>query len=221
MFKKGWNHLTPKPPQNLQERWHRAAIERVFHPEIIQNVKVVEKGKQTKLFINISLFFFAIFFFFEMRNSVIFVFYENKTIKIKKGKLDTMEWRQFFETTAIKEGTAASANMSESEFEEFRRLSPWHDIPFGFESTHDGELYFNYINEIPLGTRAKMEIATKEAWNPIKQDIKKGNLRYFKYGDIPFNYGCIPQTWEDPSIQSFHSEPGLGLFVCLFLLLFV
>ena len=25
-----------------------------------------------------------------------------------------------------------------------------------------------------------------------------GELRTFKYGKIPFNYGAIPQTWEDP-----------------------
>lgn len=33
----------------------------------------------------------------------------------------------------------------------------------------------NYVNEIPLHSRAKMEIATEEADNPIKQDIKKVN----------------------------------------------
>jgi inorganic pyrophosphatase len=35
--------------------------------------------------------------------------------------------------------------------------------------------------------------------NPIKQDEKKGQLREFKKGDIFFNYGCFPQTWEDPT----------------------
>jgi len=33
------------------------------------------------------------------------------------------------------------------------------------------------VFEIPKGQRAKMEIATKEALNPIKQDIKKEKLR--------------------------------------------
>ena len=33
---------------------------------------------------------------------------------------------------------------------------------------------------------------------PIKQDEKKGVLREFKKGDIFFNYGCFPRTWEDP-----------------------
>ncbi len=57
-------------------------------------------------------------------------------------------------------------------------------------------------------TRGKMEIATKEAFNPIKQDVKKGELRYFKLGDIPFNYGCLPQTWEDPAFA--HPDTRLG-----------
>lgn len=47
--------------------------------------------------------------------------------------------------------------------------------------------------------RKKYEIATDELGNPIKQDTKKGQLREFKKGDIYFNYGCFPQTWEDPT----------------------
>lgn len=75
-----------------------------------------------------------------------------------------------------------------------KKVSPWHDIPL-----RAGNGLYNYVNEIPKGTRAKMEIATDEDATPIKQDIKKGALRYFNYGDIPFNYGCLPQTWEDPN----------------------
>lgn len=63
------------------------------------------------------------------------------------------------------------------------------------------------MNEIPKGTRAKMEISTTEASNPIKQDIKNGKLREFAYGKIPFNYGALPQTWENPIL----SHPVLGL----------
>ena len=40
------------------------------------------------------------------------------------------------------------------------KMSPWHDIPL-----KNGE-YFNFINEIPKFTKAKMEVATKEEWNP-------------------------------------------------------
>jgi inorganic pyrophosphatase len=52
-----------------------------------------------------------------------------------------------------------------------------------------------------------MEIATKEENNPIKQDVKKGALRTFKYGDLPFNYGALPQTWEDPNQQGTWIDP--------------
>jgi inorganic pyrophosphatase len=49
-------------------------------------------------------------------------------------------------------------------------------------------------------TKAKMEVATKEEYNPIAQDIKKGNLRDY-HGPIFWNYGCLPQTWEDPGVK--------------------
>eukprot|EP00461_Guttulinopsis_vulgaris_P002065 UN02066 len=41
----------------------------------------------------------------------------------------------------------------------------------------------------------------------IKQDVKNGQLRHFKYGKMPFNYGALPQTWEDPR----HIDPGMKL----------
>ena len=54
----------------------------------------------------------------------------------------------------------------------------------------------------------QFEIATKEPLNPIKQDEKKGELRAFKKGDIYFNYGCFPRTWEDP--EFIHPDVGVG-----------
>ncbi|CAJ1399661.1 unnamed protein product [Effrenium voratum] len=74
-----------------------------------------------------------------------------------------------------------------------QRLSPWHDIPL---RNPDGS--YNFICEIPKWTRKKYEIATGEAMNPIKQDVKNGVLREYKWGDMLFNYGAFPQTWEDP-----------------------
>lgn len=59
----------------------------------------------------------------------------------------------------------------------------------------DGTL--NLICEIPRETSAKKEVATDEANNPIKQDAKKGELRFYPY-DIHWNYFLFPQTWEDP-----------------------
>jgi inorganic pyrophosphatase len=37
-----------------------------------------------------------------------------------------------------------------------------------------------------------------EESNPIKQDTKKGKLRFYPY-NINWNYGFLPQTWEDPA----------------------
>lgn len=45
-----------------------------------------------------------------------------------------------------------------------------------------------------------MEIATKEANNPVAQDKKNGKLRDY-HGPIYWNYGALPQTWEDPNVN--------------------
>ncbi len=37
-----------------------------------------------------------------------------------------------------------------------------------------------------------------EQTTPIKQDVKKGKLRFYPY-NINWNYGLLPQTWEDPA----------------------
>jgi len=81
-------------------------------------------------------------------------------------------------------------------------ISPWHDIPLKAESGA-----YNMVVEIPKMSKAKMEIATKEESNPIAQDIKKGNLRDY-HGPIFWNYGCLPQTWEDPNAE----HPELKVF---------
>lgn len=81
------------------------------------------------------------------------------------------------------------------------QISPWHDIPL---YNADGSV--NFICEIPKWTRKKMEIATGEPFNPIKQDTKNGKLREYTWGDMMFNYGALPQTWEDPS----HTTEGTG-----------
>eukprot|EP00937_MAST-01D_sp_MAST-1D-sp2_P000298 g298.t1 len=78
--------------------------------------------------------------------------------------------------------------------ETMTQISPWHDVPL---NNPDGS--YNFICEIPKWTRRKMEIATGEGFNPIKQDTKNGKLREYKWGDMMFNYGAMPQTWEDPA----------------------
>jgi len=84
---------------------------------------------------------------------------------------------------------------------QLKQISPWHDIPL---YTPCGNI--NMVVEIPKWSRAKFEIATGEEFNPIKQDTKNGKLRDYNYGDMLFNYGAFPQTWEDPS----HVTPDTG-----------
>ena len=79
-------------------------------------------------------------------------------------------------------------------------ISPWHDIPLFAD---EGNRNYNMVVEIPRWTNAKMEISTKEPLNPIKQDVKNGALRYvrnpFPHKGYIWNYGALPQTWEDPN----------------------
>merc|ERR1719428_1395211 len=76
-----------------------------------------------------------------------------------------------------------------------KAISPWHDVPL---SAGDG--VYNAVFEIPKMTKPKMEVATKEEGNPIAQDEKKGKLRDY-HGPIFWNYGMLPQTWEDPNVE--------------------
>jgi len=58
-------------------------------------------------------------------------------------------------------------------------------------------------------TSAKMEVM-KDRWsNPIMQDTNKdGSARYYTYGVPFFNYGLLPQTWEDPNLISAEGYGG-------------
>ena len=65
------------------------------------------------------------------------------------------------------------------------------------------------VVEVPRWSNAKMEIDTKAPLNPIIQDEKKNKLRFvanvFPYHGYIFNYGAIPQTWEDPNHTDKHT----------------
>jgi len=126
-------------------------------------------------------------------NSGLIVDYDafEKCVTEQKGDQGTLDWRMHFKSASVGGNT-----------EDEGEISCWHDIPLVVKKTG----MFNYVNEIPKGDLAKMECATKERWNPIKQDVKKGKLRFFSYGTIPFNYGFLPQTWEDPTRKSEFSD---------------
>jgi inorganic pyrophosphatase len=90
-------------------------------------------------------------------------------------------------------------------------ISPFHDVPL-YPNPADHSIV-NFFIEIPRWTNAKMEICKEELMNPIKQDVKKGALRFvkniFPYTGYPWNYGALPQTWEDPH-QEDHSTGFKG-----------
>ncbi|XP_008287056.1 inorganic pyrophosphatase 2, mitochondrial [Stegastes partitus] len=98
----------------------------------------------------------------------------------ERGRPNTQDYRVFFKNSQGK------------------YISPFHDIPI-----YANENIFHAVVEVPRWTNAKMEIATKDQLNPLIQDVKKGNLRYvanvFPHKGYIWNYGAIPQTWEDPN----------------------
>ncbi len=76
----------------------------------------------------------------------------------------------------------------------------WHDIPV--RPSGHGEEIVNFVTEIPLHMTAKMEVQKAIRGNPIAQDSNSdGSPRYYTYGTPFFNYGFIPQTWEDPELK--------------------
>jgi inorganic pyrophosphatase len=113
--------------------------------------------------------------------------FDIKRVKVHAfgGPVGTLEYRLGFEYE-FKDG-------------ELRDISPWHDVPLYHDKS---QKHVHFICEIPKWTRAKYEIATKENLNPIKQDVKNGRLRFYQHGDMMFNYGLLPQTWENPEHMS-------------------
>ncbi|XP_035458778.2 inorganic pyrophosphatase [Spodoptera frugiperda] len=84
-------------------------------------------------------------------------------------------------------------------------ISPLHDIPLWADKARR---LVNMVVEVPRWTNAKMEISLSEPLNPIKQDVKKGALRFvsnvFPHRGYIWNYGALPQTWENPH----HVDPA-------------
>lgn len=103
--------------------------------------------------------------------------------------------------TTVAEGSKDSLDFKRYFFDHSgNRISPWHDIPLQPDNSPSN--VFNFICEIPKGSRAKFETNKETEFNPIIQDTKKGKLRFY-HSDSLVNYGAIPQTWEDPE----HEDP--------------
>jgi len=94
------------------------------------------------------------------------------------NKPDTLEYRVFLHGS---DGTP---------------ISPFHDVPLWADKQN---AIANMLVEIPKGTNPKLEISKADYLNPIKQDVKNGKLRYVAW-KYPFNYGALPQTWENPGV---------------------
>nr|QBH74119.1 inorganic pyrophosphatase [Frankliniella cephalica] len=101
--------------------------------------------------------------------------------------------------TTIERGNPNSLDYRVYISDENGPISPLHDIPMYADAANK---VFNMLVEVPRWTNAKMEINLKEIMNPIKQDVKKGKLRFvancFPHHGYIWNYGAIPQTWENP-----------------------
>ncbi|KAG1462295.1 hypothetical protein G6F46_004329 [Rhizopus delemar] len=87
-------------------------------------------------------------------------------------------------------------------------VSPFHDIPLYADPSEKSIV--NMVVEIPRWSNAKIEVSIGEKFNPLKQDCKKGKPRFvrncFPHKGYIWNYGALPQTWEDPT--DLHSETG-------------
>jgi inorganic pyrophosphatase len=92
------------------------------------------------------------------------------------GQPDTLDYRVFFHHHG-------------------KPISPFHDIQLWADKASG---LAHMVVEIPKGTQPKLEISKDNFLNPIKQDVKNGKLRYVAW-KYPFNYGALPQTWENPA----------------------
>lgn len=125
---------------------------------------------------------------------------------MSKGEPNTLDYRVYLTQTPLANSSGGA-----------RVLSFWHDVPLKSMRSLAHQPIFHYVNEIPKGTTAKNEVSGEEEGNPIRQDTKNGKprysfpfavvlsgflqLRFLNHGPVLHNYGCLPQTWEDPSVK--------------------
>jgi inorganic pyrophosphatase len=118
-------------------------------------------------------------------------FHVQQLMTREEGEKFTLNWRCHFLLKDTETGAVVPA-------------SPWHDIPLYVRSlvktTPEEDVFplVNFVCEIPRFTRSKFEISRTEPYNPIKQDTKKGVPRFYTHGDMMFNYGALPRTYESP-----------------------
>lgn len=139
------------------------------------------------------------------------------------GEFESHEWKGTFWSFRAP-NTAGEAVAHRDDNCGFQ-ISPWHDLPRVLPSPSATHSSLNEIGgpsnsastihewlevvcvvEIPQGSLAKLEMDKELPFNPIVQDVHKKKplkpLRYLTYGSekgVPFHYGFIPRTFEDPS----------------------
>lgn len=107
----------------------------------------------------------------------------------ERGSLNTLDYRVFFKSP------------------QGAYISPFHDIPIW---ANEEKTVVNMVCEVPRWTNAKLEISKTDALNPIQQDEKKGVPRFvhncFPHHGYIWNYGAVPQTWENPTVVDKHTN---------------
>jgi len=79
---------------------------------------------------------------------------------------------------------------------DIHQSSPYFGIPL--YSCEDDDL-IHMVCEIPKGTVEKMEVSFTDEQHAIVQDVTEdGKLRKYQHGPMLWNYGMLPQTYEDP-----------------------
>jgi len=89
-------------------------------------------------------------------------------------------------------------------------MSLWHDVDLFVKSWLDEEVgLFRYVNEMPKGGLQKFEVQPRLPENIIEEDLK-GSTWLTAFGQpVPFNYGCLPQTFRDPErLDPTYGAPG-------------
>lgn len=125
--------------------------------------------------------------------------------KVKSEEIDSLKKEDIKKENYIVHNQEDGHQMR-VEFVKVQKYSPWHDI----DPDTDSASYVNAVIEIAVGSKRKFEVATKEEFNSIKPDMQDGKIRMLEYqgdGDesnkfsfsgMPFAYGMIPRTFEDP-----------------------
>lgn len=88
---------------------------------------------------------------------------------------------------------------------DYQQISPVFSVPLSSVEYPD---QLHMVCEIPKGTDDKMEVKLDEEYQAIMHDLTAaGHIRKYKHGVMPWNYGMLPQTWEDDR----HVWPETGL----------